>query len=316
MILVGGLIFLTDRVAKAEDLLVTATVPAPIPAGAPVFTSPSDNTVTDTPTVDFQGTCPIITPSVIIALYEGSTLLGSGICQNDGTFAVNASLAPGAHTIVATVVTITGDNGESSDPLHVTYTPPTPPVAPTTPSRPTTPPASRANTPSDSTVATLDILGEKPFIAFKSDLKAEWHGRFAGGVPPYTIIINWGDSTSDAYKVSGNDLQVFAHQYRQNRLYAFSITVEDSSGLSLKRNYVAMQANGAPTGAYTQNNFASFIDSTYIDPSIAWIAIYLCLLMTMLMMWRHEHNHYPYRVIGVPLHYPWQKSHRSKKHSV
>lgn len=316
MVIVGGLIFLTDRVAKADDLIVTATVPAPIPVGTPVFTAPDEGTVTDTDSVNFAGTCPIITPAVIIALHDGSTLLGSGLCQNDGTFAVTASLTSGTHTIIATVVTITGDNGESSTPLHITYTPPPVPVTPSTPSSPARPhtPAN-TNTPSDVSIAPLDIISEKPFIAFKSNLKAEWRGRFAGGVPPYVVTINWGDGKSDIYNVSGNDLQVFTHQYRQNRLYAFSITVQDNSGLSLKRNYVAMQSSGAPSGAYTQNNFASFVDSTYIDPYVATIGVYLCLLLTMLMMWRYEHIHYPYRVIGVPVHYPWQAKSHSKKHT-
>lgn len=310
-LIVGGLIFATNRIANADDLLVTATVPAPIPVGAPAFTTPADNTETDKPTVNFAGTCPIIAPAVIITLYEGSTLLGSGICENDGTFAVTASLTPGAHTIVATVVTITGDNGETSDPLHITYIPPPTPATPSIPT--TSSPRTGANNPGGGNIAPLDIIGEKPFITFRSNLKAEWRGRFAGGIPPYAVTINWGDGKSDTYKVSGNDLQVFTHQYRQNRLYAFSVTVQDNGGLSLKRNYVAMRNGGVPTGAYTQNNFASFIDSTYIDPYIAWIAIYLCLLMTMLMMWRYEHIHYPYHVIGVPVHYPWQKQAKRRK---
>lgn len=319
MVIVGGLIFLTDRVATADDLLVTATVPAPIPTGAPAFTAPDDNTVTDKPSIDFEGTCPIITPAVIIALYDGTTLLGSGLCQNDGTFVVTASITSGAHTIVATVVTITGDTGESSDPLHVTYTPPLVPVNPTNPSspqNPTTPrPTTGTNVPTNDTIAPLDIISEKPFVTFRSDLKAEWRGRFAGGVPPYTVTIHWGDGKNNTYKVSGNDLQIFTHRYSQNRLYTFSITVQDSSGLTLKRNYVAMQSNGAPTGSGQTHNFTSILDTTFMDPYLSLLIVYLCLLVTMIMMWRYEHIHYPYRVFGVRLRYAWQTSHHSKKHT-
>lgn len=318
MVIVGGLIFMTDRVATADDLLVTATVPAPIPVGAPVFTAPDDNIVTDKPSIDFEGTCPVITPAVIIALYDGTTLLGSGLCRNDGTFSVTASLTSGAHTIVATVVTITGDNGESSDPLHITYTPPPTPVTPTNPTSPQTPstprPSMSTNVPSTDTIAPLDIISEKPFITFHSDLRAEWRGRFAGGVPPYSVTISWGDGKTDTYDVTGNDLQIFTHRYSQNRLYTFSITVQDSSGLTLKRNYVAMQSNGAPTGTSTIHNFTSALDAP-VDPYISLLLVYLCMLIAMLLMWRYEHRHYPYRVIGVPLRYVWQTTHHSKKHT-
>lgn len=313
-LIVGGLIFMTDRVARADDLLVTATVPAPIPMGAPAFTAPADNTTTQEPSVDFAGTCPVITPAVIIALYEGTTLLGSGMCRNDGTFAVTASLTPGAHTIIATVITITGDTGESSAPVHITYNPPATPAHPTSPASPRSPSANPI-VPTSDTTAPLDIISEKPYLTFRSDLRAEWHGRFAGGVPPYTVTIAWGDGKSDTYNVSGNDLQKFTHRYTQNRLYTFSITVQDSSGLSLKRNYIALQSNGAPNGESTIHNFTSILDAPFIDPFLGLLLIYLCLLIAMLMMWRYEHAHYPYRVIGVPLRYAWQAVNHSKKYT-
>ena len=147
VVIAGILVFCSGRIARADDLLLTATVPAPIPTGAPAFTSPSDNTVTHDPTVQFKGTCPVITPAIIVVLYEGTTQLGSGICSPEGTFQVTASLTTGLHTIVATVVTITNGVGESSPPFHITYQPAsTPSGSPTTP---------RADA-----IAPLDIISE------------------------------------------------------------------------------------------------------------------------------------------------------------
>lgn len=322
-VIVGGLILLTGRVAQADDLFVSATIPAPIPAGAPTFTSPDDGSSTTNNSVNFTGTCPVITPAVIIALYDGSTLLGSGLCQTDGTFAVAAALAPGAHAVVATVVTITNDTGESSLPLHIIYTPPTVPISPSEPTAPQAPdspsspsspstPAAAAY-PTDSTIAPLDIISEKPFITFHSNRLAEWSGRFAGGTTPYTVTIQWGDGTQVAYPVGSNDLQVFSHQYNQNRVYIVSITTRDSKGATLKRNYVAMQSNGAPVASTSQSTLASMIDSTHIDPYIGVFSVYSCLLATMLMMWRYEHAHYPYRVIGVQVRYAWQKPTKKRR---
>jgi len=314
ILIVGVLIGLTGRIANADDLLVTATVPAPIPAGAPVFTSPDDGTVTDDPSVTFEGTCPVITPAVIIALYEGPTLLGSGICEPTGTFEITASLTPGLHTIVATVVTITNGIGESSTPLTITYTPPPTPIDPTQPTPPPTPPSTGSNEPipDAGTLAPLDIVSDKPFITFTADLRASWRVSFRGGVAPYKVIVAWGDGAVDTLTVTSSDFQNLTHTYKTNRLYTVSVTVKDQSGLSLTRYYVAMRNNGAPVSS-TSTSFASFIDSPIINQFwAAWI-IYLCLLLTMLLMWRHEHAHYPRGVIGLPFYYPWQKSKKSPR---
>lgn len=318
IVIVGILIGLTGRIASADDLLVTATVPAPIPVGAPVFTSPEDGTVTEDPSVTFEGTCPIITPAVIIALYEGPTLLGSGICEASGTFEVTASLTPGAHTIAATVVTITGDNGESSQPLHITYTPKAPPVAltnPSTPSNPKDPTTGSGPIPDASALAPLDIVSDKPFVTFSAELKATWRASFRGGQAPYRVTIAWGDGTVDTQAVTSSEFQTFTHTYKANRLYTLSVTLKDQSGLSLTRYYVAMRNNGAPVSS-TSTSFATYIDSPIINQFWALWTIYLCLLLMLLLMWRYEHAHYPKGLVGVPLHYPWQKAKRSTRPSL
>ena len=318
ILIVGILVGLTGRIASADDLLVTATVPAPIPAGAPEFTSPEDGTVTDTSSVRFEGTCPIITPAIIVALYEGSTQMGSGICETDGTFAVTASLTPGTHSIVATVVTITGGVGQSSAPLTITYTPPIPvtPVTPTTPdspSAPTNPTRPTAPPTNDDAAAPLEIVSEKPFITFGVDLNATWKVSFRGGSQPYTVIINWGDGTIQTLTITSSDFQNLSHIYRTNRVYTVTATVQDSHGRTIIRSYAAMRTNGAPVSR-TGTSFATLIDSPLVNPFwAAWI-IYLCLLLTMLLMWRYEHIHFTKGLIGIPLHNPWQKNSRSKKH--
>ena len=313
LLVVGGLIFMTDRVAQADDLLVTATVPAPIPNGAPVFTQPQDGTVVATPTVAFSGTCPVITPAVIIGLYEGTTLLGSGLCQSDGTFAVSASLTSGTHAIIATVTTITGDNGDSSSPLHVTYTPPTPAVTPAAPNTATpATPSHDITVPTRQAIAPLDIISEQLFSTFKNDYKTTWRGHFAGGVPPYTVTVQWGDTSSNTYSVNSNDEQVFTHQYSRNLLYPLSVTVRDQSGLQLTRNFIALHASGAPV-ATTTPSIAGLLDNTSADPYLSTIIVYLCLLLMLLMMWRFEHVYYPYRIIGVPIHYSWQKAAKRRR---
>lgn len=312
VIVVGILIGLTGRIASASDLIVTATVPAPIPVGAPVFTTPTEGSTTNASSVQFAGTCPVINPAIIVALYEGSTLLGSGVCHTDGTFQVTASLSSGAHTIIATIVTITGDSGESSTPFHVTYTVPTP-ATPTTPTEPSMP-SLVTNTPTDEAIAPLDMISEKPFITITASRHAEWRGRFAGGVTPYIVTILWGDGGRETRHITSNDEQVFSHVYQNDPVYTASLTITDESGLSLTRNYAAVRIGGTATTATnnTASPVATILDNPIHDPIVTSWVVYTSMLVPMVMMWRYEHIHYPYKVIGRPLRYAWQKAARPR----
>ncbi len=105
---------LVGKLATAADLTVTATVPAPMPSGAPLITSVADGSTTTQGQVLVEGTCPTIDPAVIIAIYDNGVLVGSAECTVDGTFSVPVSLSVGSHTLTAVIVTITGEIGASS----------------------------------------------------------------------------------------------------------------------------------------------------------------------------------------------------------
>src|SRR5690242_16476962 len=63
-----GLMAFIDQMVGASDLQVHAKVPAPIPAGAPAITSPVDNSTVNSGDLTVSGSCPVITPAVIIAI--------------------------------------------------------------------------------------------------------------------------------------------------------------------------------------------------------------------------------------------------------
>jgi len=304
---VGALIVMTGRIANADDLQVNATVPAPIPAGAPVFTAPPDGTVTDNPSVTFEGTCPVITPAVIITLYDGPTLIGSGPCLADGTFRITATIAEGARVIVATVVTITNENGESSDPLHVTYIPKTPTQEP---NPGTSPPSTGTDSTGPGIPTPLQIIADKPFLLFSPNKPIQWKGRFEGGTPPYKITLAWGDGHTTVENGVTTDPQTYTYIYRENRNYTLTVSVSDTDGQTLTRNFAAISA-GAPVGSGSSNTIVQALGDLPIDTMTLVLSLYGSLFVSLLSLWGYEFVHYR-NAVGTALHYDWHHRNRPK----
>lgn len=312
VIISGAFALAIERVAQAETLAVSATVPAPIPSTAPAFSPKFSVFKTNKSLLLITGTCPVITPAVIIALYSGPTLLGSGTCQPDGTFSVEVALQPGEQTITAQVVTITGQTGLSSDPIVITYTPP-PTPSPETPTTPTSPAAtSYSGGPLQSSLASgvsfIYITTEKPFISYRATIPTALQMRIDGGIPPYIVAIAWGDGETTTTTASDNDMHAYPHTFTGDTSAPAAITVTDSNGAVLTR-YLAV-VNALPASDNATINPAGLLDSISSHLLNAPIIAYVFLLGALTFLWHYENTHYRQRV-GIPTHYHWQH----KKHT-
>src|SRR5665647_2236349 len=284
MAISGVFMLATSQLVRAGDYIVTATVPAPIPSGAPIITSPPDGTTITTPNVTIEGTCPIILPAIIITLHDGSTLLGSGQCTPVGTFSVPVSLQERTYSIVATVVTITGDNGESSLPHTLTYKAPTSSSS-TNPSKSTST-SSNSGKPRETTTASagLEILSDKPFVVYGSVSDAVWSGYFKGGTTPYVITISWGDGSTQTYKNVGRDRQIYSHRYNRLKAYQITVTVKDAADRSISQTFAAATPiifdNGSAGAGITQT-----MGGLHISTTILLYAFYFALLGLLFVLW-------------------------------
>ncbi|TAH34098.1 hypothetical protein EYC59_03820 [Candidatus Saccharibacteria bacterium] len=297
VVLAGACMLLTNRMAQAADYVVTAKISAPLPAGAPVITSPADGTVFDSPTVNINGTCPLSTPAILIVIYEGTTALGTAQCTPLGTFSVPVTLHAGTQQLVATVVNITDDVGDSSTPLTLGYTPkqvPTP-VTPTTPST-TTPsrPHGQRSTPRGSGEQELEIRSRSPFIVYGPSKPAVWRGSFAGGQPPYTANIAWGDGKTSWLKQVGAEPQEVSHSYTEVKsAYRVTITLRDSGGHEIQMRLLAVSPTTASgTLTPTLNTPLPFSHLLYF--------LYLLTILVLLGLWALEHRE-NLRTVPVPV---------------
>jgi hypothetical protein len=286
----GLCMLVTDSQARAATLAFTAATPAPLPSGAPVLTMPADGTEVTASDVHSEGICPVIDPAVVIALYDETSFLGSGICQTNGQFSIDATLTAGKHSLEAVVVSISGNRGAHSTPLTVSY------VSPSKAAH------SGTSTP-------LAILGDQQFIGFGSQSAAAWRGSFTGGNAPYRTVVDWGDGNVQTFKNVGTDQQSYIHAYGATRPYDVSITVTDDSGHTLTRHLAAVDIAPAPE----TDSIASLLTATGTPLAQQVLRIsYLGLLVLSLWLWRYEvltHR----KVVAIPVYYGWQKARSAKK---
>ena len=273
----------------ADSLVVYARNPAPIPTTAAVITSPADGATITQATLNVSGTCPAMTPAVIVAITDNGTLAGSVPCDSSGSFSVPITVTPGQHTLIARTYTITGDNGPDSAPVTITYIPPVPP--PTSITHPT---AGAQTTQAGQAVAPLTLTIDEPFIVFGPAKDAIWLGTISGGKTPYHVVIKWGDGSTKSYTVSSAGQKSFAHHYRAMQPHIIVFDVSDASGQNISRDYAAVTPYVPPA--------ASLFGGTPRSPwsgslPLGLYGIYLVLLALFGYLWTRAH---PFVYAKVP----------------
>lgn len=282
-----GMMALVDQMsAQASDYVVTAMVPAPLPIEAPVITSPRNDTIVTTQELVVQGVCPVVSPAVLITIYENDVLLGSTVCGSDGTFTVPVSLTLGTHTIQAKVLTITGQTGASSDSIRVTYKLPS--VSGT--NNQGKKQDIQNTTGIDGIGFPVRIVPAAPYVVIGSDGQAVWRGSFHDGSLPYTVTVDWGDGQKDSYNVGDASEQSLAHHYGSMTTYTVIIKATDARGgtatlYSVVITYRTQQSLGL--GVESQISSASpFV--RFIEQHI-W-HIYIITLSSLVFLWYIEHG--------------------------
>lgn len=285
MLLPIGLMALVQNLsASALDLGVTAAVLAPIPSGTPVINVPVNGAVISSSNVAVSGTCPIITPAVIISIYEGVTLKGSTPCTTGGTFSTSITVNYGTHVIKAMVVTITNEVGNSSTPVTFSYT--------------TTPPVLEPGVKIDSLQLSPWVISKDNFLLIQpSDVSSgtggevSWKFSIKGGVLPYTVSIDWGDGMINKYIVSSHAIRTYTHTYDSAGTYIITVNNRDAVGRESEFKIVAV--------SQTDRQSAIFLglDSRYesIPPWAAFIQrhafqIYIGAFFALIFLWYLEHG--------------------------
>lgn len=286
-----------DSFSGGGSLYVYARNPAPIPTTGATITSPKSGLVTQIATVTVAGTCPSITPHVIVVIADNGNEAGSVACDDSDHYSLSITLTAGSHTIVAKTYTITNDAGPDGDQITIRYDAPTPPRA-------TSSGASHGSTGKGGPVAPLSLAVNEPFIIFGPEKNAVWTGSITGGIGPYRTRISWDDGTVSNYTFSNPGDQTFIHHYTSMRPHDVMIHVSSSDGQLIIRHYAAVTPYTPPT---------SVLGTTPPSPwngslPLGLYGAYLLVIATFGVLWVRRH---PYAHAKVPVHHRY---YAAKKH--
>jgi hypothetical protein len=278
-----GLNVMARVTADSLNLYVYGRIPAPIPTDAPVILSPKSGFTTKKAEVTVTGTCPVITPQVVIAIIDNGQEVGSAPCDPNNNFSIGITLVAGDNDILARSFTITGDAGPDSNHVSASFIPTHEPA----------PLGSSSNSsatnlqgkPTD--IAPLALTATDPFVVFGPAKDAIWTGSIDGGIAPYTFHIDWGDGSSNNYLIKNWGAQHFQHHYTSMQPHDIMMHVTDNSGQYLTRHYAAVTPYVAPV-ASVNSTAATRSPWEGVSP-FGMYGLYLMLLALFGWLWVRAH---------------------------
>lgn len=216
---------------------VTGTLATPVPTTAATISSPSSGaTVTASPTA-VAGSCPVISPQVVVAVDVDGVRAGSSICDDNNDFSVPVTLTPGDHQLVAHTYTITGGSGPDSTALPITFAA-RKPVA--TAHRSSIILASAVTATPKTTHAPSSAIiaanADMPFSYLGASKAITWSGAITGGSAPYHVLADWGDGSQDDFSVAAGK-QALAHAYPSVASRNLTLYIMDAAGHGLTEQF-------------------------------------------------------------------------------
>jgi len=244
----GVLLAIWTFKAVADNIVVTAKVPAAPVTGPAVITNPSDGQRLSAIPVSISGTCPLDGTGGYVKIYRNNIFSGVAMCDGSNNFSLFSDLFPGANTINAQIYNITDDAGPASTPITAYYNAAQPPAV--------SPPAGGGTSAPVAKPPVLTIFSDFKYIGYYVGQTTEWKLSIAGGTAPYAVNVNWGDGSNTV--LSRKDAGDFSvdHQYKspgkqKNHSYTIVISGSDAVGnqTSLQLFVIINNHNVGPVAA-------------------------------------------------------------------
>jgi hypothetical protein len=241
--------------AAAETFGVEATVAVPVPTTAPLISEPTANENVANSSVLVIGSCPLVTPQVIVSISVDGIQAGTGACDSSNDFSVPVTLNPGSHKIVAGSITIDEQKGPSSIPLTVVST--------------------------ASVAAPVPISSDSSFI-YADGRDITWAGTIGNGTSgtDMYVHVDWGDNSQSNYTVKPGP-QSFNHQYATLASHNVLINAANKMGAS---SSIQIAEAGYSTASFPQ---ASAPVMPYSDSRtvIGLYGLYVSALSVTAIIW-------------------------------
>lgn len=231
---------------QSEGIGLQGQISAPPPSTAPTISTPSNgNVITQLP-IQVRGVC---TTGLLVKLFKNNVFSGSDVCQN-GSFSITIDLFSGRNDLVARHVDDLNQSGPDSNQVSVTYDDG----------------ASRPDIAERITITTVYAKrGADPGDTLT------WPIVISGGVPPYAISVDWGDSTSaDVYAVERPGEVILKHIFGSAGIYRALVKVTDKNG-----NIGYLQLSAIANGEIKDAQVAGAVENGPTRTRILWEPIVL-----------------------------------------
>jgi hypothetical protein len=220
---------LPDPPPQEGSVGLTGTVPKPAPKVAATILSPNRQQHFSTSPVTVSGTCPAGT---LVEIYKNDIFAGSSPCDDKGSFSLEIDLLIGQNVLIARVYDVLNQTGPDSNSVTVFYD--------ALPSQ-------------AASLSSLNFGGTQLLL----NTDAVYRGVFPdqmlnipiniiGGIPPYAVNVEWGDSSNKV--VPRNDNLTFnaGHVFKKPGTYKIGLQASDAQGRVAFLNVAAI-VNGQPS---------------------------------------------------------------------
>ena len=263
--------------------IVSSVIEAPPLQAAAHILTPSNRVVVSSPAVNVTGTCP---SRSYVKLAVNGAFGGSAWCDQANTFAILTSLYAGTNTLQPQAFNETDSPGPDSDAIVAIYNPPTPAVHTRTIAGPDNKPSNQPITAAKPLIFSSDFH----FQTFSTAKAFSWTVDLEGGIPPYQVKIDWGDTTTSHLTFKTDPIFTVQHRYSQPGYYAAVLTSTDTIGqqqimqlaaLITDTNGQAAFLSNTPPSAGTTSKPVSHLTSTAKWLLLAWPSYTIIVLMTL-----------------------------------
>lgn len=244
---------------------LTGIMPGPAPKTAATIAVPGNGESFTTTPITVRGNCP---QGTLVEIYKNDIFAGSTECDSTGNYSVSIDLLIGQNQLVARVYNALNEPGPDSNIVNVTY---------------------NALPFQGSPIAALNLGGNQLVLNTNAVYRGTFPGQqmtmpinILGGVPPYAINVQWGDSKNSVVPRSNNLQFDVNHTYDSAGTYQITIQGSDSQG-RVAFLTVAAIVNGQGGVATTSSS-----NSKPINKLLMLWPLYTTMLAAVASFWMGE----------------------------
>jgi hypothetical protein len=277
--------------ALAQSVIVSVVHAPPLTVAAVIISPIAGSAFTDSP-ITVSGSCP---DSSYVNLYDNNSFIGAAWCSAGNTWQIVAGLSSGQNNLLAQDYNITNDEGPASPAEAVSFMPPSPVF------EQSNLPAGAVPTSEFTTPAypALVVGADFYYQVFSSASTFSSVVSITDGVPPYTLIITWGDNANSTIKLATSSSLTILHKYKTPGYYPVIVNVSDAKGQKKTIQLAALIAPAGASGAINFNTKTPAASSSVPKVSakakkwlwLAWPA-YAAVALMLVSYWVGERKEY------------------------